>query len=426
MKLKKLLALLVVCALAASFMVLPTYASSDISVKLVARTFESDTSTPVASSSNLRLTGDGSYEIEITSFVPGVSSFSNLNLVDSRYVYNAHMDATTVPPDLGPEFADAIITFTDVYINGTRFSPTRAARDVPIIDLEDTNNAGKFNRPLWNAWHAPAHLISGINTTQIWGAPFIDAGAPLTSILVKFNISGLGEGSSDSGTTTPPTPPAPAEFDGTYKTSDALTILRIAAGIIESTPEFLEIYDLDKDGKITTADALIVLRIAAGLMEVPGDCDDDCDDGVVDPKAPIVIDFAAAHPVIGESGNLLRTAGIGPADVELTSQGFLAVSNRTANWQGIDLNFAPLAPGTYTVRAVVTSATSAHHQVDVAEGPWTPKAATGDGTRVTHTFSITVLANGTADTPAGNRERVRFNTNETGNFTIESITITPA
>ena len=47
--------------------------------------------------------------------------------------------------------------------------------------------------------------------------------------------------------------------------ADALVILRVSVHLVEASPEFAAICDIDGDGKVTVADALIVLRIAAGL-----------------------------------------------------------------------------------------------------------------------------------------------------------------
>jgi hypothetical protein len=70
------------------------------------------------------------------------------------------------------------------------------------------------------------------------------------------------------GTTAPVTPLAPGTDttdDGQLGTADALEILRIAAGLVEVTDELLAKYDLNGDGAITTADALEVLRAVAGV-----------------------------------------------------------------------------------------------------------------------------------------------------------------
>lgn len=51
-----------------------------------------------------------------------------------------------------------------------------------------------------------------------------------------------------------------------YSVSDALRVLRVAAGLAEVTTEIADaFYDKDGDGKVTVNDALIVLRIAAKL-----------------------------------------------------------------------------------------------------------------------------------------------------------------
>ncbi|MDR2558334.1 MAG: hypothetical protein LBC86_02150 [Oscillospiraceae bacterium] len=49
------------------------------------------------------------------------------------------------------------------------------------------------------------------------------------------------------------------------KTADALTVLRVSAGLVELTEEQTVRLDLNLDGNITSADALAILRVAAGL-----------------------------------------------------------------------------------------------------------------------------------------------------------------
>lgn len=60
-----------------------------------------------------------------------------------------------------------------------------------------------------------------------------------------------------------------ASADTTFTTSDALTVLRNTAGLLQLTTEERARYDLNNDGAITTADALAILRIAAGLPAFP-------------------------------------------------------------------------------------------------------------------------------------------------------------
>ena len=47
--------------------------------------------------------------------------------------------------------------------------------------------------------------------------------------------------------------------------SDALGALRIAAKLVDETPEAISIADMDGDGEITVVDALKILRISVGL-----------------------------------------------------------------------------------------------------------------------------------------------------------------
>ena len=55
--------------------------------------------------------------------------------------------------------------------------------------------------------------------------------------------------------------------DGEITVSDALKALRIAAKLIDETPEAVAIADSDGDGRITVSDALAILRVAAKLTD---------------------------------------------------------------------------------------------------------------------------------------------------------------
>ncbi len=48
--------------------------------------------------------------------------------------------------------------------------------------------------------------------------------------------------------------------------SDALTILQVATGIVESTPDVVSKADCTKDGRVTSQDALMVLQYSTGLV----------------------------------------------------------------------------------------------------------------------------------------------------------------
>ena len=57
-----------------------------------------------------------------------------------------------------------------------------------------------------------------------------------------------------------------ADWSADLSVADALRVLRVAAGLVESDPEIATaFYDKDGDGDVTVSDALIVLRIAAKL-----------------------------------------------------------------------------------------------------------------------------------------------------------------
>ncbi len=59
-----------------------------------------------------------------------------------------------------------------------------------------------------------------------------------------------------------------ADGDGKVTSKDALLILRIAAGIEDSTPEMLVRCDVNKDGYLSIFDARKILRCAAGLVSL--------------------------------------------------------------------------------------------------------------------------------------------------------------
>ena len=58
-----------------------------------------------------------------------------------------------------------------------------------------------------------------------------------------------------------------ADGDGEITVADALIALRIAAKLVEPTPERFATCDIDGDGEITVADALKILRVAAKLAD---------------------------------------------------------------------------------------------------------------------------------------------------------------
>ena len=56
--------------------------------------------------------------------------------------------------------------------------------------------------------------------------------------------------------------------DGTVTSTDAMQVLRAAAGLRELTAVQLLILDINGDGEITSTDAMQILRLAAGLRTV--------------------------------------------------------------------------------------------------------------------------------------------------------------
>ena len=61
-------------------------------------------------------------------------------------------------------------------------------------------------------------------------------------------------------------PKGDVDKDGSVTVADALSVLRVAAKLAQSTPDMIRFGDVDCDGSITVADALSVLRVAAKLV----------------------------------------------------------------------------------------------------------------------------------------------------------------
>ena len=55
--------------------------------------------------------------------------------------------------------------------------------------------------------------------------------------------------------------------EGVVNTADAVSLLKLAAGMIELTPEQEAVADVNRDGTINTADAVTILKYAAGLID---------------------------------------------------------------------------------------------------------------------------------------------------------------
>jgi len=56
--------------------------------------------------------------------------------------------------------------------------------------------------------------------------------------------------------------------EGTVNVVDAITVLQIAAGLVEPTPIQLRVGDLNRDGNINVLDGITVLQISAGLVTI--------------------------------------------------------------------------------------------------------------------------------------------------------------
>ncbi|MCL2638412.1 MAG: hypothetical protein FWD48_08595 [Oscillospiraceae bacterium] len=258
MRLKKLLAVLVVCAIAAGFMVIPASAKIGNSnfgsggQDWCARPFHGENAHDLTKEDTMKIFGI-EFIINVTSPLDG--GFGG------RVVINDNVGGWRTVSEWGNDGADKAITAT--LVEGTTYSVRFWSRTVQLFTAANWATENVYIEML---------IASDWGDFNVVNHKYLDnTGA---------EIARAGGGTTAPEPEKPSEPAAPAaivEFDGTYKTSDALNILRIAAGLLEATDDMKKVYDLNGDGEINTADAVIILRIAAGLMEAP--ClDDDCDD----------------------------------------------------------------------------------------------------------------------------------------------------
>ncbi|MCL2696857.1 MAG: hypothetical protein FWE74_02100 [Oscillospiraceae bacterium] len=256
MKLKKILAILVVCAVAVSFMVIPASA------------------TRLTNSNHNG--GDGQHFM-IRAYHSANSNNDGLSKEDTMKIYGFEfIIEVSSAPEVG--FGGRMIVNDNIgrWRNVAEWSSDTGDNPLKAVQIEGNTYRVRF-------WSRTTQLITEANfaadQTETY-AEFV-IGMDWGSAAVKdWNYLDQGgnvipRGAAPEPKPEPkPEPAAPVEFDGTYKSSDALNILRIAAGLMEADEDMLKVYDLNKDGEITSADAIIVLRIVAGVMDAP-----DLDDG---------------------------------------------------------------------------------------------------------------------------------------------------
>lgn len=263
MKLKKLLAILVVCAVAMSAMVLPA------SARLT----------------NSNHNGGDGQHFMITAYHSNENRVNELTKEDVLKIYGFEFIINvTSAPEVG--FGGRIVINDNIgrWRNADTWSSPDGENPIKAVNIEGSQwrvrlwsrTTQLFSEANWGDGETYIELVLGLDwgEASVIGWEYLDQGG---NVIPKVG------GSAPAPTPDPePTPPAPPEivaFDGTYKSSDALNILRIVAGLIEADEDMLKAYDLNGDGEITSADAILVLQIIAGVIDAPDGHDhDDCDD----------------------------------------------------------------------------------------------------------------------------------------------------
>jgi hypothetical protein len=234
MKLKRLSAILIVCALAVSLWAVPS------SARLVSNAnddgyYKAYAMDDLSQEDFLKLVG-------INWFIRPVDpSFGGVSVISSSLPGGNWLDT-----EFGDEGAGKPITAT----------PVEGEEGVYRVRHWSRGAAPVFNATVFEGDNGYALFALGAywGTFEVVRYEWLDASG---AVLPK-------SGAAPAPAPTPEPPPAPPA-DGELSTADALTILRIAAGLVEVTDELLAAYDLNEDGVITTADALIVLRMVAGV-----------------------------------------------------------------------------------------------------------------------------------------------------------------
>jgi hypothetical protein len=258
MKLKKILAILVVCAVAMSAMVLP--ASARVGNSNFSNTQFYCSTAYHGTDDRGDLTREDTLKVYGIIFTINVTSAAEVGfggaLVANDPVGRWRDISTWSSPDGdGPVHA--------VHVDGTTYTVRFWSRVTQLFTEANFEGETYIEILIGCDW-------GGFNVT---GFEYLDQSG---AVIPKIG------GGAPPPTDTPAPPPAPAtieDFDGTFKSSDALNILRIVAGLLEPTDAMAAAYDVNGDGDITSADALMVLQIVAGVIDAPHICDDDeCDD----------------------------------------------------------------------------------------------------------------------------------------------------
>jgi hypothetical protein len=282
MKLKKILAFLVVSALALSLAAIPASASN-LSIDLVLYAIGIENHAAAANlGTPVTVDKDGEYTLSLTTSSP---HFAWLQISNAAIRWNAdiyNIAAGTEIAALPAGWSNVSIDITGVTINGTEVG-LKNNTGLPIRDPGEEFAPNRGRMVLWQAWYEPHIRLDIAPDFAHWGtgSALLNMGTTPNTTVVTFRVRGLGGGTDEpeppDGPVEPPTPPTPPSADDRFTTAAALSILRVAVGLDTATDEMLKIYDFDGTGELTPATALQILRIAVGLDPVPCD-DDDCED----------------------------------------------------------------------------------------------------------------------------------------------------
>ena len=177
------------------------------------------------------------------------------NMPRDYYVYGFELTGRTITclaatsPNIDSGSPKEFYTYT---IPGERYS-------APVVTGVAQN--GTYSAPVTISWDI------GIGTLD--GAIFLN-GDSVTSKGNHTLVVTNGDKSVTIGFTVtaekPPVKKGDFDSDGAITVGDALSALRIAARIVQSSPELVAVGDIDGDGVISVGDALSILRVAARLV----------------------------------------------------------------------------------------------------------------------------------------------------------------
>jgi len=259
MKLRKLLAATVSCAIALSAMVTLAATASADSVKVKLQLRECKNWAKTYESAELTLTGDGTYTISAKGEA-GIDKYCMIAI--NQVGFNNEGNGSSAPA-APAEFADAKVTINSVTINGSA-ATFKDGNDIDLLNPDDRNNGGKVNVELWNAWHEPNQRLTGISKDS---DNYLDI--EIDTFEVSFTISGYGsateDASADDASTddsnedvaTAPEAPAPVVED------DAVTAPEAPAPVVEDDFDFAAEDDIAPAPAIEEAPAPVVDNAAS-------------------------------------------------------------------------------------------------------------------------------------------------------------------